>query len=117
MSTWPQIFAALDNAVFAAFGQPITYSRPASTNFAAVAPFTITGAASSGGEYASPTGPLFAGILVRLNDIPLGPQKGDLLVPTVTTFSVIAGRTYKVDEIFSDGIEGTATLKVRWTGE
>ena len=117
MLQWQADFDDLNASVIATFGQPVIYSRPDSPNLDAIAPFTINADVETGGEYASPKGPLFGSVLVLIADIPFGPQRGDLLVPTVTSFSLIAGRTYRVDEIFLDATEGSATLKIRWTGQ
>lgn len=114
---WSDSIAKANASKIARAGQPITYSRPDSANFDAIAPFTINGIVSTGGEYASPTGPLFGSVFVLLSDISLGPQRGDLVIPTVTQYSVIAGRTYRVEEIYLNASEGSAALKVRWTGQ
>lgn len=106
----------LNDACIAEFGgasngYPATYSRPASANFTAVSSFSIDVTVDTAGDYASPTGPIYGGVFVSLADIPLGPQKGDLI-----TFTSLSARSYKVEEIFRDDAAGNATLKVRWTG-
>jgi len=116
MLSWQTAFDDLNATVIATFGQPVTYSRPASVNFDEIAPFQFNADVETGGEYAGPSGALYGTVLVLISDIPLGPQKGDLLIPSVTANGFNAGRTYEVDEIFLDATEGSAMLKLRWLG-
>lgn len=105
---WATAFAGLDIACIDEFGQSVTYSRPLSPNFAAVAQFTLNILPDTSGPYATPLGPEAGALFVRISDIPLGPQKGDLV-----TFLT---RVYLVQEIVQDVSEGSAYLKIRWTG-
>lgn len=105
---WATAFANLDLACIDEFGQAVTYSRPISANFAAVATFSLNVLPDTSGSYATPLGPEAGALFVRTSDIPLGPQKGDLV-----TF---LARVYIVQEIVQDISEGSAYLKVRWTG-
>jgi len=117
MLPWQIEFADMNDAILAEFGQPVTYWRPDSPHFpGGFDPITIDADVETGGEYASPTGPLYGSVYLLISNIPLGPQKGDLLIPSITSYSLIAGRTYRVDEIYLDATEGSATLKVRWGG-
>lgn len=111
---WRDLVAVSVNIELTFYGEDVSYSRPVSPRFVAVPVFTAKAWIDTGGEYASPTGPLFAAVFVRLSDIPLGPQKGDL-VATLSP-SPLAGRSYRVEEIFPNVNENHAILKVRWTG-
>jgi hypothetical protein len=99
---------------FDVFGETVTYSRPGNLNISPLANFTITAVVSTGGgEYTNPMAPLIGEALVRVQDIPQGPQKGDVLTPSNPNF---AGRTFRVQEIFMDVAQGYARLKIRWPG-
>jgi hypothetical protein len=89
------------------------YSRPAGPQFDAIAPFAINGALNAGGEYATPTGPFAASFLVRPSDIPLGPQKGDLITIAAAPARMKSGN-YRVQEIFMDAAAGWASLAIRF---
>lgn len=110
------IARAVDSAIIAGpWGKAITYSRPASGAFEAIAPFQIRATIDTSGEYAGPTGPIYADILIQVDPLlPLGPQKGDLIV--VADAAVQDGR-YIVQEFAWDREAGSAHLKVRWTGQ
>jgi hypothetical protein len=96
-------------AVAAKLGDSVTYSRPLSTGFNAIAPFSLSCFLNTSGEYASPSGPIYSGLTAKISDIPLGAQKGDLVVAE--------GKTYFVQIISSDAETGTALLGIRWTGK
>lgn len=117
MSTWSDQRSELTDACIAAFGDagPLLYSRPASGSFSAVAQFSLQGIFDTSGEFASSTGPAFGQAYVKISDIPLGPQRGDLIIPTVG-LPALVGRIYRVEESFPDFVSGDAELKVRWTG-
>jgi hypothetical protein len=89
-----------------------TYSRNGSASFPKLDPFPITAALNAGGEQASPTGPFFASVLVKVADIPLGPQKGDVFTISDPPPTMPAG-DYFVQEIFKDAAAGWAELKIR----
>jgi hypothetical protein len=88
--------------------ETITYWRNASNALAAIPKFTLQGSPNLGGEYASPTGPLVGSIFLNVADVPLGPQKGDLL--TIPSMGV---KTFFVQEMYSDLSVGWAEIKIR----
>ncbi|HEY4088868.1 MAG TPA: hypothetical protein VGM43_23215 [Bryobacteraceae bacterium] len=92
-----------------------TYSRRASSSFTALAAFAITGSLNAGGEYTSPDGPILASLLVKVADIPQGPQKGDIV--TISGYASIPSGDYFVQEIFKDAAVGWAELKIRLTSK
>ena len=89
-----------------------TYSRPAGPKFDAVAAFNIAAALNMGGVYASPGGTEAGDFLVRVSDIPLGPQKGDQVVVAHSP-AIPCDGTYRVQEIVQDKSLGWATLQLR----
>lgn len=108
------IALAVDSALLASqWAETVTYRRPGNVQLAAVAAFPIAAIIETGGEYANPTGPMYADIFLQVGLIPLGPQKGDQIL---VADSAIQSGTYLVQEIFWDRKAGSAHLKVRWTG-
>jgi hypothetical protein len=112
--SWDLMVADSVSLELAAFGQPITYSRQASQNTDAIAPFTLTGILTTAGKYADPTGPEVGSVFVRITDIPLGPKKGDFVITPDN--AVWQGRTFKVGPISANARDGHATLEIRWIG-
>lgn len=108
--------ALVDNQCIATLGEPFTYSRPQGPSLQAVSPFSINGIPTTDGEYESPDGKVYGHIRVRSVSIPLGPQKGDLIVVSNPT-SVLSSGTYVVQEIFEDKKAASARLFIRWTGK
>lgn len=105
----------MNSQLIAFYGETVTYSRPLSTSFAAVAPFTLTGIPDTGGGFADPTGPLEGNLEVNTADVPLGPQKGDHVSFTDPGTSLRAG-TYRVQELFTLQDLRSTGLKLRWVG-
>jgi len=68
---------------------------------------------NAGGAFTSPTGPLAAALMVNPADIPLGPQKGDL-VGIASAPAPMKSGTYKVQEFFMDPVSGWANLELRF---
>lgn len=89
------------------------YSRPAGREFDAVAPFAITAALNSGGEAAGPAGPVAGSLLVKPEDVPLGPQKGDIVTISAAPSPMKSGN-YRVQEIVMDAAAGWASLGLRF---
>jgi hypothetical protein len=105
MSNWAGLADVLFTSVQSTYGDTVTYSRPASTQFSAVSAFSLSAVINTSGEFESPTGPLYGEALVRIADIALGPQKGDQLVWN--------SKTLRVQEVFNDFQTGHARLKLR----
>lgn len=93
---------------------PVLYSRPGNSQLDPVAAFAVPAIINTSGEFASPTGPIYADVFLQTSAIPLGPQKGDLIA---INDSAVQDGTYLVQEIFWDRRAGSAHLKVRWTGQ
>jgi hypothetical protein len=97
------------------WGGPFTYSRPESSGFDAVSPFTLTAILETSREYSDPLAPFSGALQVVIGDIPSGPRKGDL-VAIAASGDMPAGN-YEVYEIFPNKQSGDAFLKIRWTGQ
>jgi hypothetical protein len=108
------IDSLINNALLTSpFAESLTYSRPQSPDFAALPAFTLPAIVNTSGEFASPSGPLYAEVFLQISEIPLGPQKGDLITAAGNT---IPDGIYLVQEIFSDRSAGCARLKMRFKG-
>ncbi|HEY4088815.1 MAG TPA: hypothetical protein VGM43_22950 [Bryobacteraceae bacterium] len=100
--------ANVDIATDANFGETVTYSRNASQSGPAIS-LSLQVAVKTGGEYASPTGPLEGSVFIpQASAITGGPQKGDLLV-----IPSLGSRTFVVYLIYLDPSIGWAELKIR----
>lgn len=118
MPTWQQQMANVNAAIVdpRAFGVPVTYSRNISANFAAIAPFALNVSIETGREYADPLGPEYGEVGVRNIDLPLGGQKGDLILLADSTPTLSTG-TYEVQQVWNDNVSGWSRLLIRWTGQ
>ena len=115
MSPFDALAGSVISTVQSVYGSAtaFVYSRPAGPVLNAVAAFAITGALNSGGGYSSPTGPFASCLMVRASDIPLGPQKGDLVAIAAAPAPMKSG-SYRVQEIFMDPAAGWANLDLRF---
>ena len=115
MSPFDTLAGSVISTVQSVFGSSTAfiYSRPAGPRFNAVPAFAITAALNSGGDYASPTGQIAGALLVRMSDIPLGPQKGDIVTIAAAPAPMKSG-DYLVQEIFMDAAPGWAMLQIRF---
>jgi hypothetical protein len=103
------IASAVDAALLASpWAETVTYQRTGIGAFIISIPVII----DTSGDYASPSGGIYADVLLQVATIPLGPQKGDQLA--IADGAVRTG-TYNVQEIFWDRRAGSAHLKVRFS--
>lgn len=101
-------FPLADAVLISAFGRSVQYSRPESSLFSGIPPFSVSGVLNTDGQYADPMGAIYGALFVVAADIPGNPQKGDL---------VLIDRTYIVKEVFYDAGEGWARLMLRYSGQ
>lgn len=116
--TWAQQAANVNAAIVDPrhFGVTATYSRPASGQFSPIAPFALSVSIETGRGYEDPTTPLYGEVGIQQSAVPLGPQKGDLIVLANPTPLLPSG-TYAVHEIYSDDQTGWCRAMIRWTGQ